>query len=97
MDPKNLHLYASMATYLKDVMLAFKEETVASGNDRTTGIQRSARLDFHYALALSGRTYTKLNCRKMEKKFNVKWEDFLSGVNIAELARREYSFCQEHC
>jgi hypothetical protein len=97
MDPNHLRLYTSMVAYLKDVMFAFKEETEASGNSCPTGIQRSARLDFHYALALSGRSYTESNRRKMEKKFNVKWEDFISGVNIQELAEREYRFGQGLC
>jgi hypothetical protein len=89
-DPKYLQLYASMVAYLKDVMLAFKEETEASGKDPVVALQRSARLDFHYALALSGQTFTESNCRKMEKMFKVKWTDFLTGVNIPELSKREY-------
>ncbi|KAG2360978.1 hypothetical protein BDR07DRAFT_1486440 [Suillus spraguei] len=86
-DPKYLQLYTSMVAYLKDVMFAFKEETDASGNNDLIGLQRSARLDFHYALALSGQTFTESNRRKMEKKFKVRWEDFITGVNIPELAK----------
>jgi hypothetical protein len=92
-DPKYLQLYTSMLVYLKDVMCAFKEETEAAGNDRFVGLERSARLDFHYALALSGQTFTESNCRKMKKKFNVRWPDFLTGVNIPELTKREYNSC----
>lgn len=75
-DPKYLQLYMSVVTYLKDVMLAFKEETDALGNDRVHGLQRSACLDFHHALALSGGTFIESNRRKMERKFKVKWTDF---------------------
>lgn len=76
-DPKYLQLYVSMAAYLKDVMLAFKEEMEASEKDPMVALQRSAHLDFHHVLALSGQTFTELDCQKMEKMFKVKWMDFL--------------------
>lgn len=90
-DPMEVQLYTSMLAYLKDVMVAFMEETEASGNTRSGGLERSARLDFHYALAISGAKFTDSNYRKMGKMFNVKWTDFLTGVNIPALAKREYS------
>lgn len=90
-NPMEVRLYTSMVAYLKDVMVAFVEETEASGNHRLIGLQRSARLDFHYALAISGAKFTESNYRKMGKMFNVTWTDFLTGVNIPALAKREYS------
>ncbi|KAG2121477.1 hypothetical protein DEU56DRAFT_918162 [Suillus clintonianus] len=86
-DPLRLQLYTSVVAYLKDVMFAFKEETDALGNDFGDVLHRSARLDFHYALVLSGGTFTESNQRKMERKFHVKWIDFKTGVNIPELAK----------
>lgn len=96
-DPNELQLYTSVVAYLKDVMIAFQEETEFAGNDDGNALQRSARLDFHYALTLSGATFTQSNCRKMEKMFNVKWADFLAGVNIPQLAKREYSVADGPC
>ena len=95
-DPKDLQLYTSVVAYLKDVMVAFQEETEAAGNNGGHSLLRSARLDFHYALTLSGGKFTQSNYRKMQKKFNVKWTDFLTGVNIPQLVEREYSVGDGH-
>lgn len=87
MDPQDLQLYASVAAYFRDVILAFKEEWEGEGYKSQF---RSARLEFHMAMVLTGSTYNDRNVRKMQEKFNVTWNDFLHRVEVTDVMKREH-------
>ncbi|KAG1818574.1 uncharacterized protein BJ212DRAFT_1298653 [Suillus subaureus] len=41
----------------------------------------------------TSQTFMESNRHKMERRFNVTWMDFLTGMSIPELAIHEYNFC----
>jgi hypothetical protein len=86
MDLGDVELYASVAFYIRDVILAFKEEWEEHGYKFNF---RSARLDFHTAMVLTGGTFNDKNVRKVKKRFNVTWNDFVERVEVADVTKRE--------
>jgi hypothetical protein len=86
MDPEDLQLYESVAAYLRDVILAFKEEWEGEGYKTKF---RSARLEFHMAMVLTGGAFNDLNVRKVTKKFNVTWDNFVDHVEVTDVLKRE--------
>ncbi|KAG2045947.1 hypothetical protein BDR06DRAFT_1015164 [Suillus hirtellus] len=84
MDPGDLQLYTSVAFYIRDVIFAFKEEWEEHGYKFKF---RSARLEFHTAMVLTGGTFNNKNVRKVKKKFNVTWNDFVERVEVADVMK----------
>ncbi|KAG2360972.1 hypothetical protein BDR07DRAFT_1486434 [Suillus spraguei] len=84
MDPQDLEVYVSVAAYLRDVILAFKEEWEDDGYKTKF---RSARLEFHIAMVLTGGTFNDRNVRKMQKKFNVTWDHFAQRVEVTDVMK----------
>ncbi|KAG2121472.1 hypothetical protein DEU56DRAFT_760646 [Suillus clintonianus] len=84
MDPADLQSYVSVAAYLRDVILAFMEEWEGEGFKAKF---RSARLEFHMAMALTGGAFTDRNMRKVQKRFNVTWNDFVGRVEVTDIMK----------
>jgi hypothetical protein len=88
MDPRDVRTYLNVAAYLRDVILAFKEEWEGEGYKPTF---RSPRLEFHVAMVLTGGTFNSKNVRKVQDKFNVTWQDFVQRVEVTDVMKREQS------
>ena len=88
MDPEDVQLYQSVAAYLRDVILAFKEEWEGEGYPDQF---RSARLEFHVAMVLTGGAFNDKNVRRLQKKYNVSWDDFVEHVEVTDVMKREHS------
>ncbi|KAG0693006.1 hypothetical protein DFH29DRAFT_881820 [Suillus ampliporus] len=86
-DPADVKLYANVAAYLRDVLCGFEEE--CDEYTGTAGPFRSARLDFHFALVIAGKSsFTPGSARKLEKKLGVTWESILRGEEVPEIEKR---------
>ncbi|KAG1813015.1 hypothetical protein EV424DRAFT_1349138 [Suillus variegatus] len=84
MDPRDVRTYVNVAAYLRDVILAFKEEWEGEGYKPTF---RSPRLEFHVAMVLTGGTFNSKNVRKVKDKFNVTWQDFVQLVEVTDVMK----------
>ncbi|KAG1830495.1 hypothetical protein DFJ58DRAFT_848445 [Suillus subalutaceus] len=84
MDEGDLQLYVSVAAYLRDVIYAFKEEWEGEGYKPKF---RSARLEFHMAMVLTGGMFTDRNVQKVQKKFNVTWNHFVERVEVTDVLK----------
>ncbi|KAG1818572.1 uncharacterized protein BJ212DRAFT_1479578 [Suillus subaureus] len=86
MDPGDLQLYESMAVYLRDIILAFKEEWEDEGY---TLKFCSAHLEFYMAMVLTGGTFNDQNVQKVKKRFNVTWNNFVEHVEVTDVRKHE--------
>lgn len=86
MDPGDLQLYVSVAAYLRDVIFAFKEEWEVEGYKPNF---RSARLEFHTAMVLTGGAFNDQNVRKVKKRYGVTWDDFVKRVEVPDVMKRK--------
>ncbi|KAG2360977.1 hypothetical protein BDR07DRAFT_1486439 [Suillus spraguei] len=84
MGPGDLQLYTSVAAYIRDVIVAFKEEWEEVGYEPKF---RSARLEFHMAMVLTGGAFNDQNLRRVKKKFNVTWNDFVKRVEVTDVTK----------
>lgn len=88
MDPREVRAFMSVAAYLRDVILAFKEEWEGEEHKSTF---RSARLEFHIAMVLTGGMFNNKNMRRVQDKYNVIWNDFVQRVEVTDVMKREHS------
>jgi hypothetical protein len=86
MNPADLELYVNVAAYLRDLIYAFKEEWEGDGYKPKF---RSARLEFHMAMVLTGGTFNDLNVQKVKKRFSVTWNDFVARVEVTDVMKRK--------
>jgi hypothetical protein len=87
----DIEFYVSISAYFIDVLLAFREEVMIYA-PRTRSNWWSARLDYHFAMAISKNSLTKEQQAIALKSMKLSWKDFMEKKKRCVLVKRCESY-----